>query len=195
LVADNITTARNSTYLEVFKKQGIEVLLLTDRLDEWTLSHLNEFDGKPLQDIAKGELDESVLGEEDKSEEDDTNNGSSDIVEKISTHLEGRVESVRETRRLTDSPACLVYAEHALSPQMRKMMEAAGQPVPEDKPVLEVNLKHPLVTRLGESDDDVKSSELAELLYDQATLSAGEQLDNPSLFVKRLNQLLFDSAT
>lgn len=195
LVADNITTARNSTYLEVFKKQGIEVLLLTDRLDEWTLSHLNEFDDKPLQDIAKGELDESVLGEKDKSEEDDTNNGSSDIVEKISTHLEGRVESVRETRRLTDSPACLVYAEHALSPQMRKMMEAAGQPVPDDKPVLEVNLKHPLVTRLGESDDDVKSSELAELLYDQATLSAGEQLDNPSLFVKRLNQLLFDSAT
>jgi len=194
LVADNITTARNSTYLEVFKKQGIEVLLLTDRLDEWTLSHLNEFDGKPLQDVAKGELDESVLGEQDKSKEDDTNNESSEVVDKISTHLKGRVESVRETRRLTDSPACLVYAEHALSPQMRKMMEAAGQPVPEEKPVLEVNLKHPLVTRLGESDDDAKSSELAELLYDQATLSAGEQLDNPSLFVKRLNQLLFDRA-
>ena len=102
---------------------------------------------------------------------------------------------MRETRRLTDSPACLVYAEHALSPQMRKMMEAAGQPVPEDKPVLEVNLKHPLVTRLGESTDDEKSSELAELLYDQATLSAGEQLENPSLFVKRLNQLLFERSS
>ncbi|MDX2464021.1 MAG: molecular chaperone HtpG [Porticoccus sp.] len=191
LVADNITTARNSTYLEVFKKQGIEVLLLTERLDEWTLSHLHEFDGKQLQDVAKGELDESVLGETDKSNEDD-NKESSSVVEKISAHLDGRVESVRETRRLTDSPACLVYAEHALSPQMRKMMEAAGQPVPEDKPVLEVNLKHPLVIRLGESIDDEKSRELAELLYDQATLSAGEQLDNPSLFVKRLNQLLFE---
>tara|TARA_R110002074_G_scaffold99968_4_gene216084 strand:+ start:90 stop:2000 length:1911 start_codon:yes stop_codon:yes gene_type:complete len=193
LVADNITTARNSTYLEVFKKQGIEVLLLTERLDEWTLSHLHEFDGKQLQDVAKGELDESVLGKTDKPDEDD-NNESSSVVEKISTHLDGRVESVRETRRLTDSPACLVYAEHALSPQMRKMMEAAGQPVPEDKPVLEVNLKHPLVVRLGETADDEKSRELAELLYDQATLSAGEQLDNPSLFVKRLNQLLFEKA-
>tara|TARA_R110001592_G_scaffold116059_1_gene316891 strand:+ start:31865 stop:33775 length:1911 start_codon:yes stop_codon:yes gene_type:complete len=193
LVADNITTARNSTYLEVFKKQGIEVLLLTERLDEWTLSHLHEFDGKQLQDVAKGELDESVLGKTDKPDEDD-NNESSSVVEKISTHLDGRVESVRETRRLTDSPACLVYAEHALSPQMRKMMEAAGQPVPEDKPVLEVNLKHPLVVRLGETADDEKSRELAELLYDQATLSAGEQLDNPSLFVKRLNRLLFEKA-
>ena len=193
LVADNITTARNSTYLEVFKKQGIEVLLLTERLDEWTLSHLHEFDGKQLQDVAKGELDESVLGKTDKPDEDD-NNESSSVVEKISTRLDGRVESVRETRRLTDSPACLVYAEHALSPQMRKMMEAAGQPVPEDKPVLEVNLKHPLVVRLGETADDEKSRELAELLYDQATLSAGEQLDNPSLFVKRLNRLLFEKA-
>lgn len=194
LVADNITTARNSTYLEVFQKQGIEVLLLTDRLDEWTLSHLQEFDGKPLQDITKGELDESILGNTEDADEKDTET-SSDIMKKITGHLDGRVESVRETRRLTDSPACLVYAEHALSPQMRKMMEAAGQPVPEDKPVLEVNTKHPLVTRLAESTDEEKSGELAELLYDQATLSAGEQLDNPSLFVKRLNQLLFDRAS
>ena len=194
LVADNITTARNSTYLEVFKKQGIEVLLLTDRLDEWTLSHLHEFDGKQLQDVAKGELDESILDESDKSDDNNTEDSSS-IMEKIKGHLDGRVDSVRETRRLTDSPACLVYAEHALSPQMRKMMEAAGQPVPEDKPVLEINLQHPLVTRLGETEADDKSSELAELLYDQATLSAGEQLDNPSLFVKRLNQLLFEGAS
>jgi molecular chaperone HtpG len=193
LVADNLTTARNSTYLEVFRKQGIEVLLLTDRLDEWTLSHVHEFDGKILQDIAKGELDEAILGETEKTEEKD-NEASSGIIENITGYLEGRVESVRETRRLTDSPACLVYAEHALSPQMRKMMEAAGQPVPEDKPVLEINLKHPLVVRLGETADDEKSRELAELLYDQATLSAGEQLDNPSLFVKRLNQLLFEKA-
>lgn len=193
LVADNLTSARNSTYLEVFRKQGIEVLLLTDRLDEWTLSHLQEFDGKQLQDVAKGELDKSVLGESEESD-DKEKEISSDTMDKISNHLKGRVESVRETQRLTDSPACLVYAEHALSPQMRKMMEAAGQPVPDDKPVLEVNTKHPLVSRLCESTDDNKSSELAELLYDQAVLSAGEQLENPALFVKRLNQLLFDGA-
>ena len=196
LVADNITSARNSTYLEVFRKHGIEVLLLTDRLDEWTLSHLHEFEGKQLQDVAKGELDDSVLGEEDKADEKDKDNDkTSDIMKKISDHLEERVESVRETRRLTDSPACLVYSEHSLSPQMRKMMEAAGQPVPDDRPVLEVNTKHPLVERLNEASDDDKSAELAELLYDQAVLSAGEQLDNPSLFVKRLNQLLFDKTS
>ena len=193
-MADNITAARSSTYLEVFKKQGIEVLLLTERLDEWTLSHLHEFDGKQLQDVAKGELDESILDETEKPDDKDTEE-SSNIIKKITGHLEGRVDSVRETRRLTDSPACLVYAEHALSPQMRQMMEAAGQPVPEDKPVLEVNLKHPLVARLGEAEADDKSSDLAELLYDQAALSAGEQLDNPALFVKRLNQLLFEGVS
>tara|TARA_R110000822_G_scaffold159476_7_gene299186 strand:+ start:18742 stop:20640 length:1899 start_codon:yes stop_codon:yes gene_type:complete len=191
LVADSLTAARNSAYLEVFQKQGIEVLLLTERLDEWTLSHLYEFDGKQLQDITKGELDESVFGKAEKDDETDSESASN-VMEKITTCLNGRVDSVRETRRLTDSPACLVYAEHALSPQMRKMMEAAGQPVPEDKPVLEVNLTHPLVAKLGEETGDEKSAELAELLYDQAVLSAGEQLDNPALFVKRLNQLLFE---
>jgi molecular chaperone HtpG len=191
LVADSLTAARNSTYLEVFQKQGIEVLLLTDRLDEWTISHLYEFDGKQFQDITKGELDESIVGSTDKDGEADSES-TTDVMDKIKTSLNGRVESVRATRRLTDSPACLVYAEHALSPQMRKMMEAAGQPVPEDKPILEVNINHPLVAKLSEEAGDEKSGELAELLYDQAVLSAGEQLDNPSLFVKRLNQLLFE---
>lgn len=191
LVADSLTAARNSTYLEVFQKQGVEVLLLTDRLDEWTISHLYEFDGKQFQDITKGELDESIVGSPDKDDESETES-STDVMDKIKTSLNGRVDSVRATRRLTDSPACLVYAEHALSPQMRKMMEAAGQPVPEDKPILEVNINHPLVAKLSEEAGDEKSGELAELLYDQAVLSAGEQLDNPSLFVKRLNQLLFE---
>ncbi|MDX2350021.1 MAG: molecular chaperone HtpG [Porticoccus sp.] len=191
LVADSLTAARNSTYLEVFQKQGVEVLLLTDRLDEWTISHLYEFDGKQFQDITKGELDESIVGSPDKDDESKTES-STDVMDKIKTSLNGRVDSVRATRRLTDSPACLVYAEHALSPQMRKMMEAAGQPVPEDKPILEVNINHPLVAKLSEEAGDEKSGELAELLYDQAVLSAGEQLDNPSLFVKRLNQLLFE---
>ena len=134
LVADSLTAARNSAYLEIFQKQGIEVLLLTERLDEWTLSHLYEFDGKQLQDITKGELDESVLGKTEKDDETDSESASN-VMEKITTCLNGRVDSVRETRRLTDSPACLVYAEHALSPQMRKMMRR-----PQVSPFLKISL-------------------------------------------------------
>jgi molecular chaperone HtpG len=191
LVADNISTARNSTYLEVFLKKDIEVLLLTDRLDEWTLSHLFQFDGKTLQDITKGQLNDTIF---------DSSNGKSSkkekkspkILEKIKTNLASRVESVSETKRLTNSPACLVYAENSLSPQMKKMMASAGQEVKDDLPGLEVNLKHSLVNLLKKTTDDKKFSELTELLYDQATLSAGQQLENPSLFVKRLNRLLFE---
>ena len=191
LVAANLNAARNSTYLEVFQQKDIEVLLLTDRLDEWTLSHLFQFDGKTLQDVTKGDLDESIFGGPEKIDEKNEVE-SSEIIEKIKANLAGRVDSVRETRRLTGSPACLVYAEHSLSPQMRKMMSAAGQEVPEDLPGLEINLTHSLVVLLGETSNDERFGELTELLYDQAILSAGQQLDNPSLFVKRLNQLLFD---
>lgn len=191
LVADNLNAARNSTYLEVFFQKDIEVLLLTDRLDEWTLSNLFQFEGKTLQDISKGQLDEPIFDEPTKSDTKDEKE-TPEIIGKIKTNLAGRVDNVSETRRLTSSPACLVYAEHSLSPQMRKMMSAAGQEVPDELPSLEVNLKHSLVTLLAETTNDEKFSELTELLYDQATLSAGQQLDNPSLFVKRLNQLLFD---
>ncbi len=197
LVAENLTSARNSAYLEVFNKNDVEVLLLTERLDEWTISHIHEFEGKILQDVAKGELEDAILTESiDDTEEEKAakEESASAIINKINSSLAGKIESVRETRRLTDSPACLVYAEHALSPQMRKMMEAAGQPVPADKPVLEINIKHPLVAQLGKEENDQRSTELVGLLYDQAVLSAGEQLENPALFVKRLNQLLFESA-
>jgi molecular chaperone HtpG len=191
LVADNLNAARNSTYLEVFLKKDIEVLLLTDRLDEWTLSHLFQFDGKTLQDITKGQLDDAIFGSSDVKD-DKKEKKSPKILEKIKTNLSGRVDSVSETRRLTDSPACLVYPENSLSPQMKKMMASAGQDVPDDLPGLEINLKHSLVALLKKTTNDKKFSELTELLYDQATLSAGQQLDNPSLFVKRLNQLLFE---
>ncbi|TNE77254.1 MAG: molecular chaperone HtpG [Gammaproteobacteria bacterium] len=196
LVAENLNSARNSAYLEVFRKNDVEVLLLTERLDEWTISHIHEFDGKELKDIAKGELEDAILGAEDETEEGKNAKpeAATAIIDKISSALKDKVESVRETRRLTDSPACLVYSEQALSPQMRKLMEAAGQSVPADKPVLEVNIKHPLVSRLGEESSEERSSELVGLLYDQAMLSAGEQLENPALFVKRLNQLLFEGA-
>lgn len=196
LVADNLTSARNSAYLEAFRKNDIEVLLLTDRLDEWTIAHVAEFEGKELKDITKGELEESLFADdadtEDKADKNDSS--STEAIEKISNLLKDKVESVRETRRLTDSPACLVYAEDALSPHMRKMMEAAGQKMPVDKPVLEINASHPLVRQLGSESDEQRSAELTGLLYDQAVLSAGEQLENPALFVKRLNQLLFEGA-
>ena len=194
LVADSLNAARNSTYLEVFLQKDVEVLLLTDRLDEWTLSHLFQFDGKTLQDITKGQLDDSIFSASDKKDKKNKKDNVEPpkILEKIKTNLAARVESVTETVRLTSSPACLVYAEHSLSPQMKKMMSAAGQEVPEDLPGLEINLNHSLVLLLNKTSDDKKFSELTELLYDQATLSAGQQLDNPSLFVKRLNQLLFE---
>jgi molecular chaperone HtpG len=152
---------------------------------------LFQFDGKTLQDITKGQLDDAIFGSSDVKD-DKKEKKSPKILEKIKTNLSGRVDSVSETRRLTDSPACLVYTENSLSPQMKKMMASAGQDVPDDLPGLEINLKHSLVVLLKKTTNDKKFSELTELLYDQATLSAGQQLDNPSLFVKRLNQLLFE---
>lgn len=197
LVADNMMAARNSAYLEVFRKQDVEVLLLTERLDEWTISHIHEFEGKILQDIAKGELEDDILtGETAQSDgAGEKKEASSELIDKIATRLTDKVENVRETRRLTDSPACLVYAEDALSPQMRKLMEAAGQPVPADKPTLEINSHHPLIDQLGREENTERCADLVALLYDQAVLSAGEQLDNPTLFVRRLNQLLFEKAS
>tara|TARA_R110000850_G_scaffold41765_10_gene107350 strand:- start:51280 stop:53187 length:1908 start_codon:yes stop_codon:yes gene_type:complete len=197
LVADNMIAARNSAYLEVFRKRNVEVLLLTERLDEWTISHIHEFEGKVLQDIAKGELEDTVLTDDSENEDSDgeKKQASSELIDKIASRLSDKVETVRETRRLTDSPACLVYAEDALSPQMRKLMEAAGQPVPTDKPTLEINVHHPLINQLSKEDDTERCADLVSLLYDQAVLSAGDQLDNPSLFVRRLNQLLFEGAS
>jgi molecular chaperone HtpG len=197
LVADNMTAARNSAYLEVFRKQDVEVLLLTERLDEWTISHIHEFEGKVLQDIAKGELEDTILTDDSENEDGDgeKKQASSELIDKIASRLSDKVETVRETRRLTDSPACLVYAEDALSPQMRKLMEAAGQPVPADKPTLEINVHHPLINQLSKEEDTERCADLVSLLYDQAVLSAGDQLDNPSLFVRRLNQLLFEGAS
>ena len=197
LVADNMIAARNSAYLEVFRKRNVEVLLLTERLDEWTISHIHEFEGKVLQDIAKGELEDTVLTDDSENEDSDgeKKQASSELIDKIASRLSDKVETVRETRRLTDSPACLVYAEDALSPQMRKLMEAAGQPVPTDKPTLEINVHHPLINQLSKEEDTERCADLVSLLYDQAVLSAGDQLDNPSLFVRRLNQLLFEGAS
>ena len=192
LLGENINTARNSAYLEVFKKNGVEVLLLCDRIDEWMVSHLREFDGKQLQDISKGELDDSLFGEQDENDtNEEVKEKSSDLTARLKDLIGDKVEEVRATRRLTDSPACLVYGDQDIGVQMRQILEAAGQEVPVSKPVLEVNLSHPLLQRLESVEAENDSCELAELLYDQAVLSAGEQLDNPAIFVQRLNKLLF----
>ncbi len=191
LIAETDVAARNSSYLEIFRKQGIEVLLLSERVDEWTMSSLQEFDGKPLQDISRGELDLGELGENSEETDKENTTISDDLLERIKTVLADQVDDVRSTTRLTSSPACLVLGEGDVGPQMRKILEAAGQPVPETKPVLEINPDHELLARLQDEKDNDKVEDLVGVMFDQAVLSAGEQLENPALFVQRLNRLLF----
>ena len=197
VTGDSYSVIKNSPYLEVFDKHGIEVLLMSDRIDEWMMGYLTEFDGKSFQDVARGELDLSkITGEEakaDNKESDDKpeDKEHSELLERVKTLLEEKVEEVRSTSRLTSSPACLVVGANDMGEQMRKIMAAAGQPVPEAKPILEINLEHPLVTRLeGEKDDD-QAAVLASVLFDQAALSAGRPLENPAQFVQELNRLMF----
>ncbi|MGB5148299.1 MAG: molecular chaperone HtpG [Porticoccaceae bacterium] len=190
LVAESVSAARHSPYLEAFRQRGIEVLLLGERIDEWAMSYLTEFDGKALRDISRGELDLAELGES-PAESAPAEAGANDaVLEQIKTLLGDSVAEVRASARLTESPACLVLTKDALGPQMRKMLAAAGQELPETKPILEVNLGHPLVARLGQEQDATRREDLAHLLYDQAALGAGETLANPALFVQRLNRLL-----
>ncbi|MGB5326017.1 MAG: molecular chaperone HtpG [Pseudomonadales bacterium] len=193
VAAENFATAKNSPYLEVFRKKGIEVLLLHDRIDDWLMSHLMEFDGKHLQDVAKGELDLGSLdSEEDKKQQEQLSEQSKDLLERAKKALGELVEEVRVTNRLTDSPACLVVGAYDMGAQMRRIMEAAGQPLPETKPILELNPEHPLVQRLDQEADEDRFSDLTHVLFDQAALAAGDTLDDPANFVTRLNKLLLE---
>lgn len=190
LLAESYNAARHSPHLEIFRKKGIEVLLLTDRVDEWLMSHLTEFDGKSLVDVAKGNLDlGGVEDEAEKQAQEESAKAKEALVERLKSDLGERVSEVRVTHRLTDSPACVVLDENDMGAQMRKLMEAAGQPVPESKPILEINPEHPLVNRLdgleGEGFDN-----LANVILDQAIIAEGGQLDDPAAYVKRLNTLL-----
>ena len=189
----------NSPYLEVFRKHGIEVLLMSDRIDEWMMGYLTEFDGKSFQDVARGELDLSkITGEEPKSDKDaeadkesqDAEQG--ELIGRIKSLLDEKVEEVRSTTRLTSSPACLVVGDNDMGEQMRKIMQAAGQAVPESKPILEVNMAHPLVSKLEAEEDSESAGRLARVLFDQAALSAGRPLENPAEFVQELNRLMFE---
>ncbi|MGS2722355.1 molecular chaperone HtpG [Porticoccus sp. GXU_MW_L64] len=192
LTADSYSAAQNSPYLEVFRKHGIEVLLLTDRIDEWLMSYLTEFDGKSFQDVARGELDlGKITGEPEKTEEEKSSEQPSALVERVKELLGDTVEDVRTSNRLTDSPAVLVVGDQDVGMQMRRILEAAGQDVPESKPILEINADHDLLKQLDVEQDEDRAGDLAQLMFEQAQLAAGEQLEDPSAFVQRLNKLLF----
>ncbi len=188
IIADNYTAAKNSPHLEVFRKKGIEVLLLTDRVDEWLVSHLTEFDGKKLQSVARGTLD--IDEEEDKKELEEAEKTYSSVIEHASKVLEGKVKEIRLSQRLTDSPSCLVLEEHDMSPQMQQIMEAAGQYAPKSQPVLELNADHALVKKLNDITDDDLFEDYTNLLFEQAQLAAGAPLEDAAGFVKRVNKLL-----
>ncbi len=191
ITADSFNAAKNSPHLEVFRKKGIEVLLLSARVDEWVVGSLTEFKEKQLVSVAKGGLDLGSL--EDEAEKKDQEKQASefkDLTEKIKTSLDGRVKEVRITHRLTDSPACLVADEHDISGNMARMLKAAGQKVPESKPFLEINPQHPVVMRLKEETQHF--DDWAAVLFDQALLAEGGQLDDPAGFVKRVNQLMLE---
>jgi len=191
VVADSHSAAKNSPHLEIFRKKGLEVLLLSDRVDEWLMSNFNEHEGKKFKDITKGDLDlGKVEDEEEKKQQQETAKEFSSLVERVKEVLKDQVNEVRITHRLVDSPACLVVAEHEMGAQMRKIMEAAGQKVPDSKPTLELNPSHPLVASLNSESDEEQFGELSQILFDQSCLSSGEQLENPADFVQRLNKLL-----
>lgn len=192
VVADNHVTAKNSPHIEVFRKKGIEVLLLSDRIDDWLMGHLNEFDGKSLKDIAKGELDLGESTEEEKAELEAAKTENEGLLERLKSVLEGKVSEVRPTIRLTDSPACLVVGEHELGAQMRRILEAAGQELPDSEPILEVNTSHGLVKRMDAEQDEDRFADLALILLDQATLAEGSQLEDPASYVARMNKLLVE---
>ena len=199
VTGDSHSVVANSPYLEVFRKHGIEVILMSDRIDEWMMGYLTEFDGKSFQDVARGDLDLSaIIGEDDKTDKDSKSKAEKKdqtaedaLLERVKGLLETKVEAVKSTSRLTTSPACLVVGQDDMGEQMRKIMQAAGQAVPETKPILELNMEHPLVAKLVDEKDDENAVRLASVLFDQAALSAGRQLENPAQFVQELNKLMF----
>jgi molecular chaperone HtpG len=191
ITADSLATARHSPHLEIFRKLGVEVLLMHDPVDEWMVSMLTEFDGKPLRSVTKGGLDLSTLGGDAATEQEKPPSGEQHaLVDRLKAALKDRASDVRITHRLTDSPACLVADEHAMSTHLERMLKAAGQDVPSSRPVLEINLQHPIVQRLGEETDDARFADWSHILFDQATLAEGGQLDDPAAFVRRLNEVM-----
>ena len=193
VTADGFPAAKNSPHLEVFRKKGIEVLLLSDRVDEWLVSHLTEFDGKSLVSVAKGDLDLGKLGGDEADKTDEKAAGEyKEFLDKVKETLSDEVSEVRASQRLTDSPSCLVLGEQEMAMHMQQLLKQAGHDVPDSKPILEVNMDHPLVKRLRDETDETRFADWSTLLFEQAMLSQGGQLDDPSSFVKRLNGILVE---
>jgi len=192
VTADTWQAAKNSPHLEVFRKKGVEVLLLTDRVDEWMLSFLNEFDGKPLASVARGDLDLGALDDEEKAQQEKVSEELKPLVEQMKEALKDKAKDVRLTFRLTDSPSCLVADEGDMSGYLQRMLKAAGQQAPQMQPILEVNPEHPLVKALRA--DSADFGDWCHLLFDQALLAEGGALDDPASFVKRTNALLLARA-
>jgi molecular chaperone HtpG len=191
VTAESFTGARNSPHLEIFRKKGVEVLLLSDRVDEWVVAHLTEFEGKALQSVARGRLDLGKLEDEQEKESQEKEAGEfKDLVERTRQALGERVKEVRVTLRLTESPACLVADTHDLSGHLQRVLKAAGQKAPVSKPILEMNPRHPLVQRMKQEGDGGRFGDLAQILFDQALLAEGGNLEDPAGFVKRLNQFM-----
>ena len=191
ITADSFAAAQHSPHLEIFRKKNIEVLLLSDKVDEWLLGSLTEFDGKKLQSIAKGDLDLGDLESETEKEiQKQIEDEAKTLIERVKTSLGAAIKEVRVTHRLTDSPACLVADAHDLSGNMARILKAAGQNAPISKPILELNPAHKLVKRLEAETDETKFTDLAHLVFDQALLAEGGQLNDPAAFVKRMNSLL-----
>ena len=194
VTADSFSAAKNSPHLEIFRKKGIEVLLMSDRIDEWLVSNLDEFDGKHLQSVAKGDLDLGVLdAEEDKEAQEEVNKDFEAVLKQIREVLADKVSEVRLSHRLTESPACLVADVYGMSLNMERIMKDAGQGLGMGmgrKPIFELNPTHPLVVRMKEEQDDARFADLTHILFDQAILSEGGQLDDPAAFVHKLNGLL-----
>ncbi|PAS98069.1 MAG: molecular chaperone HtpG [Candidatus Dactylopiibacterium carminicum] len=191
ITAESFNAAKNSPHLEVFRKKGIEVLLLSDRIDEWAVGYLTEFDGKQIVSVAKGDLDLGKLEDEaEKKKVEEQAEEFKPLLEKIKTSLGERVKEVRVTHRLTDSPACLVVDEQDMGANLARLLKAAGQDVPTSAPILEINPEHPVVSRL--KSEEAKFDDWAAVLFDQALLAEGGTLDDPATFIKRMNQLMLD---
>ncbi len=193
IAADSHAAAKNSPHLEIFRKKGIEVLLLSDRVDEWLTSHLMEYEGKKLQSVAKGQLD---LGEDEDSEKEleKKSKASEKLLERMKEALADKVEDVRVTNRLTDSPACIVLSEHDMAMHMQRILKEAGHELPSSKPVLEINPDHPIVKKLKAEKSKNKFADWSDILFDQALLAEGGQLEDPAGFVAKLNEMLVSIA-
>ena len=193
LTGESYAQVRNSPHLEVFRKKGIEVLLLTDRIDEWLMSYLSEFDGKGFVDVARGDLDLGKLdSEEDKKAQEEVAKDKEGLVERLKAALGDTVSEVRVSHRLTDSPAILAIGEQDMGLQMRQILEASGQKVPDSKPIFEFNPGHPLIEKLDNEQSEDRFADFSHILFDQAALAAGDSLKDPAAYVRRLNKLLVE---